>query len=116
MQRRSCRELAARRAAAVAAVREHADLEFVNGGGTGSVARDRGGPAVTELDRRLRPVRADAVRRLPAWRPEPAAFFALSVVRRPAPGIATVLGGGWIASGAGRPRPPARPALPAGLS
>ena len=50
------------------------------------------------------------------WRPTPAAFFALSVVRRPAPGIATVLGGGWIASGAGRAEPAAAcPCLPAGL-
>src|SRR4051794_32281692 len=37
MQRRSARELAARRAAAVAAVREVAELEIVNGGGTGSL-------------------------------------------------------------------------------
>ena len=35
MQRASARELAARRAAVVAAVREVHDLEFVNGGGTG---------------------------------------------------------------------------------
>ncbi len=31
--------------------------------------------------------------------PAPAASFALSVVRRPTPEIATILGGGWIASG-----------------
>ena len=38
IQRRSLTELLRRRGAAVAAVREHADLEFVNGGGTGSMA------------------------------------------------------------------------------
>src|SRR5699024_4882229 len=39
--------------------------------------------------------------------PEPAAFFALSVVRRPDPRHVTVLGGGWVASG-----PPGRDRLP----
>ena len=48
-----------------------------------------------------------------AWRPTPAAFFALPVVRRPAPGIATVLGGGWIASGPAE-RVPAAAAVAAG--
>ena len=45
MQRRSAAELAERRAAIVAASREVAELEFVNGGGTGSLELtvDRGG-------------------------------------------------------------------------
>ncbi|SCL44400.1 D-serine deaminase, pyridoxal phosphate-dependent [Micromonospora eburnea] len=114
-QRRSYRELLDRRAAAVAAVREHADLEFVNGGGTGSVAATSADPAVTEVTAGsglYGPTLFDAYR---AWRPTPAAFFACAVVRRPAPGLATVLGGGWIASGAaGESRLP-RPWLPAGL-
>ena len=37
--------------------------------------------------------------RYPAFRPAPAAAFVLSVVRAPAPGVATLEGGGWIASG-----------------
>jgi D-serine deaminase-like pyridoxal phosphate-dependent protein len=99
MQRRSRAELAQRRAAAVEAVRRHADLEFVNGGGTGTVAQTAAEAAVTEVTAGsglYGPALFDEYR---AWRPEPAAFFALSVVRRPAPCIATVLGGGWIASG-----------------
>ncbi|HWB35798.1 MAG TPA: amino acid deaminase/aldolase [Rugosimonospora sp.] len=115
MQRRSLAELVARRGAAISAVREYADLEFVNGGGTGSVARTAADPAVTEIaagSGLYGPVLFDAYS---AWRPEPAAFFALPVVRRPGPRLATVLGGGWIASG-----PPERsrqpvPWLPAGL-
>ncbi|MFJ8579189.1 amino acid deaminase/aldolase [Micromonospora sp. NPDC093277] len=114
-QRRSYRELLDRRAAAVAAIRKHADLEFVNGGGTGSVAATSADPAVTEVTAGsglYGPMLFDAYR---AWRPTPAAFFACAVVRRPAPGLATVLGGGWIASGsAGESRLP-RPWLPAGL-
>ena len=47
--------------------------------------RHRGRPGGHRGHRRLRPVRADAVRRVPSWRPTPAAYFALSVVRRPGP-------------------------------
>ncbi|MFE0588621.1 amino acid deaminase/aldolase [Micromonospora echinospora] len=115
VQRRSYRELLARRGAAVDAVREHADLEFVNGGGTGSLAATSADPAVTEVTAGsglYGPTLFDAYR---AWRPTPAAFFACAVVRRPAPGVATVLGGGWVASGpAERSRLP-QPWLPAGL-
>ncbi|WP_319459778.1 amino acid deaminase/aldolase [Micromonospora sp. RTP1Z1] len=114
-QRGSYRELLARRAAAVAAVREHADLEFVNGGGTGSVAATSADPAVTEVTAGsglYGPTLFDAYR---AWRPTPAAFFACAVVRRPAPGLATVLGGGWIASGPAADSRLPRPWLPTGL-
>ncbi|MGC4895652.1 amino acid deaminase/aldolase [Micromonospora sp. DT31] len=114
-QRGSYRELLTRRAAAVAAVREHADLEFVNGGGTGSVAATSADPAVTEVTAGsglYGPTLFDAYR---AWRPTPAAFFACAVVRRPAPGLATVLGGGWIASGQAAGSRLPRPWLPAGL-
>src|SRR5205814_8125896 len=47
---------------------------------------------------------------------QPALAFALQVVRRPAPGLVTCLGGGWIASGqAGADRLP-KPIWPAGAS
>ena len=58
VQQRSYRELLRRRAAAVAAVSRHAELEFVNGG-------DQRRPVGHRGDRRLRAVRSDAVRRLP---------------------------------------------------
>ncbi|MGC5017122.1 amino acid deaminase/aldolase [Micromonospora sp. DT47] len=115
-QRGSYRELLARRGAAVAAVREHAELEFVNGGGTGSVAATSADPAVTEVTAGsglYGPALFDAYR---AWRPTPAAFFACPVVRRPAPGLATVLGGGWIASGPAAEGRLPRPWLPTGLA
>ena len=49
------------------------------------------------------------------FRPRPAALFALPVVRRPGPRRATLLGGGYLASGApGADRLP-RPFLPRGL-
>src|SRR5262249_20773222 len=50
-----------------------------------------------------------------AWQPTPAALFALSVVRRPGPGIATLHGGGWIASGPAENSRLPTPWLPEGL-
>ncbi|MFY1635678.1 amino acid deaminase/aldolase [Solwaraspora sp. WMMB335] len=115
VQRRSYQELLRRRAAAVAAVARHAALEFVNGGGTGSMALTSADPAVTEVTAGsglLGPTLFDGYR---AWQPKPSAFFAVPVVRRPAPGIVTVLGGGWVASGpAGADRLPS-PWLPGRL-
>jgi D-serine deaminase-like pyridoxal phosphate-dependent protein len=112
MQRASARELAARRAAVVAAL---PPLRFVNGGGTGSVDRTAAEPAVTEVaagSGLFAPTLFDAYT---SFTPRPAAFFALPVVRRPGRGVATVLGGGYPASGpAGRDRLP-RPVLPPGL-
>ena len=115
MQAASARELAGRRAAVVAAVRAVAPLRFVNGGGTGSVERTAAEPAVTEVaagSGLFAPTLFDAYR---AFTPRPAALFALPVVRRPSADVATVLGGGYPASGAaGADRLP-RPALPPGL-
>ncbi|GGK96643.1 amino acid deaminase/aldolase [Mangrovihabitans endophyticus] len=115
MQRRSNAELLERRAAAVAAVREHADLEFVNGGGTGSLAQTAADPAVTEVAAGSGLFGPTLFDQYSAWQPTPSAFFALSVVRRPAPRIATVLGGGWIASGPTGPSRQPTPWLPSGL-
>ena len=46
---------------------------------------------------------------------EPAAFFCLPVVRRPVGGVATVLGGGYLASGAATADRLPEPYLPGGL-
>ncbi len=107
MQKQSARELAERRAAAVAAVREIADLEFVNGGGTGSIESTSAEPVVTEIAAGSGLFGPHLFDHYGAFTPAPAAAFALSVVRKPRPDMATVLGGGWIASG-----PPAADRLP----
>lgn len=115
VQRASARELAQRRAAIVAAVEAVAPLELVNGGGTGSLELTAAEPAVTEIaagSGLYGPTLFDAYSR---FAPRPAALFALPVVRRPARGVVTALGGGYLASGVGdRARLP-RPVLPAGL-
>lgn len=107
MQKRSAHELADRRAQAVAALRELTDLEFVNGGGTGSLESTSAEPAVTEIAAGSGLFGPHLFDHYGAFRPAPAAAFALSVVRKPRPDIATVHGGGWIASG-----PPAADRLP----
>lgn len=115
MQRASRAELRQRRAAVIAAVRAVAPLEFVNGGGTGSLESTSAEAAVTELGAGSGLYGPALFDTYASFRPRPAAFFVLSVVRRPTPRIATVLGGGWVASGpAGRDRLPT-PAWPPGL-
>ena len=115
VQALSVRELAGRRAAAVAAVSAVAPLGFVNGGGTGSLERTAADPSVTEVaagSGLYQPTLFDGYR---AFRGEPALLFALAVTRRPAPGIVTVAAGGWIASGPPGPDRSPRPVHPAGL-
>lgn len=115
MKRRSDAELRSRRGAVVAAVREVTDLEFVNGGGTGSLH-------VTHLDSSLTELAAGSGLFTPtlfdgydSFEPRPAMAFALPVVRRPADGYVTCFQGGYIASGpAGQDRVPT-PVWPTGL-
>lgn len=99
MQRRSAAELTDRRGAIVSSLREIAPLEFVNGGGTGSLESTAADPAVTETTAGSGLLAGHLFDLYRAFSPAPAAAFALDVVRRPTADIATVLGGGWIASG-----------------
>ncbi|HEY3504348.1 MAG TPA: alanine racemase, partial [Actinocatenispora sp.] len=99
MQRYSAVELRARRAAAVAAVRQVADLEFVNGGGTGSIELTSADPSTTEVaagSGLIGPTLFDNYER---FSPAPAVLFALPVVRKPRKKTATLFSGGYIASG-----------------
>ncbi|KOT78311.1 alanine racemase [Streptomyces rimosus subsp. pseudoverticillatus] len=116
MQAAARRDLARRRWEVVRAVRAEApDLEFVNGGGTGSVQHTAAEAAVTEIaagSGLYVPRLFDNYR---SFTGRPAALFAQPVVRRPGKGVVTVLGGGYPASGvAGRDRSPV-PYLPGGL-
>jgi D-serine deaminase-like pyridoxal phosphate-dependent protein len=99
MQSRSMPELVERRALAVAAVREHAELEFVNGGGTGSLEVTAADASITEIAAGSGLFGGHLFDGYAHFTPAPAAAFALDVVRSPSPRHATIQGGGWIASG-----------------
>jgi D-serine deaminase-like pyridoxal phosphate-dependent protein len=116
MQRRSAAELAERRAAIVAAISEFCELPIVNGGGTGSLELTAAEGAVTEVTAGsgfYAPTLFDHYSRFSLT---PAAGFALPIVRKPAPRVATALGGGYLASGSGDPSRLPSPWLPTGLS
>jgi D-serine deaminase-like pyridoxal phosphate-dependent protein len=116
MQRASAAEIAERRAAVVAAVRAVAPIELVNGGGTGSLHTTAREGAVTEVTAGSGFYAPTLFDRYSAFTQRPAAMFALPVVRRPRADTVTLLGGGYLASGAaGRDRLP-EPYLPPGLS
>ncbi|MER5465309.1 amino acid deaminase/aldolase [Streptomyces sp. NPDC002668] len=116
MQGAARRELAARRAAVVRAVRAVTPhLEFVNGGGTGSVQHTAAEHAVTEIAAGSGLYVPRLFDNYTSFTGRPAALFAQPVVRRPGVGVVTVLGGGYPASGAaGADRLPV-PYLPEGL-
>jgi len=99
MQGRSRHELVERRGAIVSALRQIAPVEFVNGGGTGSLETTAADLAVTETTAGSGLLAGHLFDGYRAFTPAPAAAFALEVVRKPTADIATVLGGGWIASG-----------------
>ncbi|MBO9521209.1 MAG: amino acid deaminase/aldolase [Nocardioidaceae bacterium] len=111
----SMAQLAERRGRIAAELRELVELEFWNGGGSGSIEATAADAAVTELaagSGLLVPTLFDHYR---SFRPRPAAFYGVPVVRRPTEEIATVAGGGFLASGpAGKDRAPT-PWAPPGL-
>ena len=115
VQARSRSELRERRAAIVAAVTAIAPMEFLNGGGTGSLEFTGSDESLTEASAGSGLLGGHLFDGYRSFQPAPAAAFAFDVVRRPAPDIATVLGGGWIASGPALASRQPRPVWPQGL-
>ncbi|MDN4161530.1 amino acid deaminase/aldolase [Nocardioides abyssi] len=111
----SLSQLSQRRRAVADALRPLVDLELWNGGGSGSIETTVADPVVTEVaagSGLLVPTLFDHYRSFDA---RPAAFFGVPVVRRPSPDVATVHGGGFVASGAAGPDRLPTPWAPAGL-
>jgi D-serine deaminase-like pyridoxal phosphate-dependent protein len=121
MQARSARELAPRRGSVVDAVEAvlaaagAPRLQFVNGGGTGSLERTARERAVTETAAGSGLYGAALFDDYRSFSPRPAAMFALPAVRRPHRGAITALGGGYLASGPADAARLPRPYLPGGL-
>ncbi|WP_330631876.1 amino acid deaminase/aldolase [Halocatena halophila] len=100
LKSRSIDRLHARRQAVIKALAEAGhELAFVNGGGTGSLESTTDDESVTEVtvgSGIFAPALFDGYR---AFDYEPAAGFAIEVVRTPTDGMVTCRGGGYIASG-----------------
>lgn len=113
LKRRSLAELKERRRQSVLAARPER-LDFVNGGGTGSLestAEEEWVSEVTVGSGFYSPALFDGYAR---FKHRPAAAFALEIARQPRPGVFTCLGGGYVASGSAGPEKLPQPYLPEG--
>jgi len=113
----SIRDVAERRSAVVKAL-EGVGITFdlVNGGGSGSLLSTGAEDVVTEVAAGSGFYCSLLFQHYRAVHFEPAAFFALQIVRKPVENMVTCHGGGYVASGsAGQDKQP-QPVLPAGLA
>ena len=115
MQRQSIAELRQRRARAVELVREVADLEIVNAGGTGDLQLVAQEPAMTEATAGSGFYAPTLFDTYSSFTLQPAAMFVLPVCRRSDETTVTALGGGYLASGVGAKDRMPTPYLPVGL-
>jgi D-serine deaminase-like pyridoxal phosphate-dependent protein len=115
MKRLSRRDVMHARAEIVHALSERGLAPaVVNGGGTGSLGWSAEESALTEVTAGSGFLCSHLFDRYADLRLEPAHWFALQVVRRPAPGLVTCHGGGLIASGEAGPDRLPLPSLPPG--
>ena len=95
----SVEQLKTRRREINTALKQIAPLEFWNAGGSGSVESSASDPVVTEVAAGSGLLVPGLFDNYKSFNPRPASYFAVPVVRRPAAGMVTVAGGGFIASG-----------------
>lgn len=112
----SVQELTARRQAVIQALKEAgAELRVVNGGGSGSLVSTLNDESVTEATMGSGLYAPALFHHFKDVKYQPAAFFALQVVRRPREGMITCAGGGYVASGEIRQSKLPLPVMPVGL-
>jgi D-serine deaminase-like pyridoxal phosphate-dependent protein len=115
MKSLSLAQLEERRSEIDARLRQVASLEFWNAGGSGCVSESAQDPIVTEVAAGSGLLVPTLFDHYESFEPHPAAYFGVPVVRRPSPQVATVHGGGLIASGVAGPDRLPTPWAPAGL-
>ena len=116
VKKASVRERTARRDDVVDALRsEGLELRVVNGGGSGSLVSSGKDPRLSEVTAGSAFYCLGLFHHFKEVSFRPSAFFAVQVVRVPAKGMVTCLGGGYVASGAMGPDKLPSPVLPAGL-
>jgi len=111
----SVAQLRARRAAIADALRDVTEIGFWNAGGSGSLESSTADPVVTEVTAGSGLLVPTLFDHYQAFEPRQASYFGLPVTRRPSPEIATVQGGGLVASGPGTADRLPVPWAPAGL-
>lgn len=115
LKRRSIPQIVERRKAIVEALQARGvKLRFVNGGGTGSVESTIQEKVVTEVTVGSGFYAPGLFDHYQAFKHQPAAGFAIEIVRQPKVGIYTCLGGGYIASGSTDANKQPVPYLPEG--
>jgi len=116
LKRKSIKEVALRRAACLKVLSENGiHLDFVNGGGTGSIESTIEEKGVTEITVGSGFYQSHLFDNYSNFKHKPALFYALRIVRKPTDTIFTALGGGYIASGATDPNKQPQPYLPKGM-
>jgi D-serine deaminase-like pyridoxal phosphate-dependent protein len=95
----SMSQLAERRQTIAQRLAELVELEFWNGGGSGSVQATAADATVTEVAAGSGLLVPGLFDHYQSFEPRPAAFYGLPVTRKPSDTMATVHGGGFIASG-----------------
>ncbi|PWN03041.1 alanine racemase [Nocardioides silvaticus] len=111
----SVSQLRVRRTEIAEALRPVAELGFWNAGGSGSLETSSADPVVTEVTAGSGLLVPGLFDHYQAFEPRPASFYGLPVTRRPSPDVATVHGGGLVASGTGTADRLPVPWAPAGL-
>jgi D-serine deaminase-like pyridoxal phosphate-dependent protein len=112
----SVQELTYRRQAVVNALQDAGvKLEIVNGGGSGSLMSTLADESVTEVTVGSGFYAPGLFHHFAEVQYQPAAFFALQVVRKPAPSMIACQGGGYIASGPIEDSKAPIPVMPVGL-
>jgi D-serine deaminase-like pyridoxal phosphate-dependent protein len=112
----SVKELTSRRQAVIRSLKETgAELRVVNGGGSGSLISTLRDESVTESTIGSGLYASALFHHFRDVKYQPAAFFALQVVRIPKKGMITCAGGGYVASGEIKKGKLPLPVMPVGL-
>ena len=115
LKQASVAQLGVRRREIADRLRTVTELELWNAGGSGSVETSSADPIVTEVAAGSGFLVPALLDHFHSFEPRPAEFFGLPVVRRPSDQVATVSGGGLVASGAAGPDRLPVPWAPPGL-
>ena len=116
LKSKSIKEIAERRSACLKVLSDNSiNLDFVNGGGTGSIESTLKEVGVTEITVGSGFYQSHLFDNYSNFNHKPALFYALRIVRKPTDSIFTALGGGYIASGATDANKQPQPFLPKGM-